>query len=69
MSRFVYCDNCGERDDWSMGNVPFFNGGVVLQFRTDNGGEEFERTLELCESCRAQLLEAFPELAKLMVSK
>jgi hypothetical protein len=65
MSRRVQCDNCGATDDWAgKDGLPFFPHGLVLQFRRDNGYEDFEAELELCAECREKLLAKFPRLKK-----
>lgn len=69
MSKFAICDLCGEKDDWSMGKGPFLPHGVVLQFRSDNDSEDAEAELEICESCKNELLEKNPKLAASLKQK
>lgn len=64
MSRYAVCDNCGHRDDCSFGNGPILQGGLVLNFRDKDNG--FEKELELCVSCRDQLLALWPKLKEAM---
>jgi len=61
--RFAICDNCGAKDDAAYKpNHPILVGGVLLQFRQEDGDDEMEAELELCEECRNELLKAFPKL-------
>ncbi len=62
--KYAQCDNCGEKDDWTIGNQTFLPAGAVIQLRPDSGGEEYERELELCDGCRNELFEKFPNLTK-----
>jgi hypothetical protein len=62
MSKWAVCDNCGEKDDWSIDGRPFFNGGANLQLRDESGSEEFDHTLEVCPNCRELVLKQFPKL-------
>jgi hypothetical protein len=50
--KYAQCDNCGAKDDSSFGNGPILYAGAVIQLRRENGGNEFEREIEICESCR-----------------
>lgn len=64
MAKYAQCDNCGAKDDTSYGHGPILYGGAIIQLRSENGGDEFERELEVCESCREKLLTKFPKLTK-----
>lgn len=69
MSKFAICDFCGDKDDWSMGKGPFLPDGLLIQFRSYRGGEEIETELEICESCKCDLLKANPKLEKAIEKK
>ena len=70
MAIVIICDNCEERDDCgsSESNPPFFPGGVVLRFRGESGSRDDIRQLDLCASCRGDLLKALPWLAETLTS-
>ena len=64
MAKYAICDNCGEKDDWIVNQVPILDGGAVLKLRGDTGSDEFEHTLEICETCKNKLLKEWPRLAE-----
>jgi hypothetical protein len=68
MSRYAQCDICGHKDDLCFApGQPILGAGLVLMFRDDD--KDFAGELDVCESCRWKILNAFPELKKALVEK
>ena len=65
--KYAQCDNCGQKDDARFGNGPILYAGAVIQLRHENGGDEFDHELEICEGCREELFTKFPKLKKAIV--
>lgn len=62
MSKYAICDNCGEKDDYSMERgKPILYQGAVIQIREDDG-DKFQCELEICNTCVEKLLKEWPKL-------